>query len=435
MTQRAVFLDRDGTLIEHYEVLTDPNQLQLIPAVPAALKLLRDRGFLLVMVTNQSAVARGLLKEKKLLEIHDTLRSLLASNGVYLDAIYYCPCHPDARIEKYRKDSPLRKPKPGMLHQAAGDLDIDLAQSWVVGDDDRDVEMGRAAGCRTVFIESYGAVGVRTGNSNPHFRAVNLQEAANLIVRYADASDEPTADADAMDPDENHTPQNTTATTEPELAQLHDVPINLPTPGQSQPASWQGASTESEEAIPSRSADDGSSPASQTKALDPPPKPASEQSQAVSLRATNTVSHTATPSVLTDGPPTPNPTSNIQNPQSHTPARPVRIPPHPDHTETAPSDRRLPLPDAADRPKEDTHDLLAQILREIKAQNRFQSFREFSVAKLLAGITQMVVVFFVVLAFWFHNAQNASPAAVHTALLAAAVFQLVTLSLLVLHKH
>lgn len=433
MTKRAVFLDRDGTLIEHYDVLTASNQVQLIPAVPVALKLLRDRGFLLVMVTNQSAVAKGLLKEKKLLEIHDTLRSLLAANGVYLDAIYYCPYHPNAKIEKYRKDSPLRKPKPGMIHQAARDLDIDLTQSWVVGDDDRDVEMGRTAGCRTVFIESYGSVGVRQGNSNPHFRAVNLQEAANLIVRNADPSDESAPEPEPSDQNENRPSSNSTSTGESELAQLHHVPIDLPTPDQPQPMSSPGATQVSNAAV--------SPPVTQTKTTEPQPvslRGANEVSdaaisppgtqkkttepQSVLLRETNEVSDAAISSPVTQ--------SKTFEDSTH--SRPVRIPPHPDST---PSDRKLPPLDTADYPKEESHDLLAQILRELKAQNRSESFRDFSIAKLLAGITQMVVVFFVVLAFSFHNAQNPSPDSVQSTLLAAAVFQLVTLSLLVLHKH
>ncbi|MCH9023224.1 MAG: HAD-IIIA family hydrolase, partial [Planctomycetes bacterium] len=344
MTKRAVFLDRDGTLIEHYEVLTDPNQLQLIPAVPTALKLLRDRGFLLVMVTNQSAVAKGLLKEKKLLEIHDTLRSMLAASGVYLDAIYYCPYHPKAKIEKYRKDSPLRKPNPGMVLQAADDLDIDLAQSWVVGDDDRDVEMGRTAGCRTIFIESYGSVGVRQGNSNPHFRAVNLQEAANLIVRYADSSDEPTADPDSSDQNEYHPPSNSNPTPESELAQLHHVPIDLPTPEQPQPTSLREVSKANDAAIPSRSADGGSTPVTQKKTTEPKPvslrgttevsdaaiSPA--EHQPASLRGVSEANDAAIPSrSADDGSTSPiphaatrNPQSKIQNPKSDDSPRPLR---------------------------------------------------------------------------------------------------------------
>ncbi len=186
MGNRAVFLDRDGTLIEHYDYLTDPKQVQLLTRSVSALRLLKEHGFLLVVVTNQSGVARGMLTEKKLGQIHDHLQSLLSNEGVFLDKIYYCPYHPEAVVDKYRQDSDLRKPKPGMLQLAGRELDIDISQSWVVGDDDRDIEAGRAAGCHTIMLEARGSNLVRKGQSKPDFYAVNLQEAANLIIRYGD---------------------------------------------------------------------------------------------------------------------------------------------------------------------------------------------------------------------------------------------------------
>jgi D-glycero-D-manno-heptose 1,7-bisphosphate phosphatase len=140
MSKRAVFFDRDGTLVEHFDYITDEKQLRLLPATVPALRLLRDRGLLLVMVTNQSVVARGMITEKKLLQIHDHLKFLLGEQGVYLDRLYYCPFHPEAVVEKYRRESPLRKPAPGMLQLAAQELDLDLSQCWMVGDDDRDIE-------------------------------------------------------------------------------------------------------------------------------------------------------------------------------------------------------------------------------------------------------------------------------------------------------
>jgi len=157
MTNRAVFLDRDGTLIEHYDYLTEASQVQLLPNTVSALKLLRQHGFLLIVITNQSAVARGMLTEKTLTQIHDHLKSLLGREGAYLDKIYYCPYHPEAVVDQYRRDSDLRKPKPGMLYLAEKELDIDLDRSWIVGDDDRDIETGKAAGCRTIMLESRGS--------------------------------------------------------------------------------------------------------------------------------------------------------------------------------------------------------------------------------------------------------------------------------------
>jgi len=186
MSNRAVFLDRDGTLIEHYDYLTEVGQVELLGKAASALWFLKDRGYKLVLVTNQSAIARGMLTEKKLKEIHNRLESLLAQKKVRLDKIYYCPYHPEAKIDKYRKDSELRKPKGGMLELAAKELEIDLSQSWMVGDERRDIMAGKAAGCRTIMIETQGAPLVGKDGAKADFKAVNMQEAANIIARYGD---------------------------------------------------------------------------------------------------------------------------------------------------------------------------------------------------------------------------------------------------------
>ena len=101
MGNRAVFFDRDGTLIQHYDYLTHPSQVELMPKASSALKFLRERGFILVVVTNQSAVARGMITENQLKAIHDRLEALLTKHGAYLDRIYYCPYHPEGTVEKY----------------------------------------------------------------------------------------------------------------------------------------------------------------------------------------------------------------------------------------------------------------------------------------------------------------------------------------------
>jgi D-glycero-D-manno-heptose 1,7-bisphosphate phosphatase len=214
MTKRVVFLDRDGTLIEHYDYLTEPEQVKLMPTAVSALRLLRDRGFALVMVTNQSAIARGLLTEEKLQDIHKHLQRLLAQEGVFLDGMYYCPYHPEAVLPEYRRESDLRKPAPGMFQLAARELDLSLEQSWMVGDDDRDILAGQTAGCRTILLSSRGSELVHRGDAQPDYQALNLQEAANLIVRYADESpliaDKPIS--------ENQTiPEGDTPVTEPQV--------------------------------------------------------------------------------------------------------------------------------------------------------------------------------------------------------------------------
>jgi histidinol-phosphate phosphatase family protein len=125
--------------------LRHPEQIELLPGAIEGLQLLRDAGWLLLMATNQSGVARGYFSEARLAEIHKALQSLLQRQGVQMDAIYYCPHHPDDHCE-------CRKPLPGMLIQAAKEWYVNLAESYVVGDSERDVESGKRAGCRAVLI-------------------------------------------------------------------------------------------------------------------------------------------------------------------------------------------------------------------------------------------------------------------------------------------
>ena len=126
--------------------------MKLLPGVELALKSLAAAGFKIVVVTNQSGIARGLLTEETLAQIHAELRRQLSEKGAHLDAIYYCPYHPEGTVEAYAMESDLRKPQPGMLLKAAEEMDIDLPASWMVGDDARDIEAGQRAGCRTIRL-------------------------------------------------------------------------------------------------------------------------------------------------------------------------------------------------------------------------------------------------------------------------------------------
>ena len=152
--RRAAFVDRDGVLIRDVHHLTSASQIEILPGVPQSLIRLRDARWTVVVVTNQSVVARGRLTEESLREIHRTLEAQLASRGAALDAIYYCPHHPEAAVASYRVVCDCRKPQPGLLLQAAADLGIDLGASVMVGDAASDIEAGRRAGCRTVLIET-----------------------------------------------------------------------------------------------------------------------------------------------------------------------------------------------------------------------------------------------------------------------------------------
>jgi D,D-heptose 1,7-bisphosphate phosphatase len=178
-----VFLDRDGTLIEDPGYLREPEQVRLLPGVVEGLRALRAAGFALVVVTNQSGVARGYLNEIQLTAVHDRMRHLLAVGGVSLDGLYYCPYHPEGAVDAYRKESDWRKPGCGMLLQAAKDLGIDLGRSWMIGDVARDVEAGRRAGCRTVLLGQ--AEGEKCGADTV---AADLLEASRAVLRANEAA-------------------------------------------------------------------------------------------------------------------------------------------------------------------------------------------------------------------------------------------------------
>ncbi len=178
--RRAVFLDRDDTLVADVPYLTDPAGLRLLPGAARALVELRRAGFALALATNQSAVGRGLLSEAGLRAIHDELERLLAAEGAALDAIYHCPHAPDGPEAEH----PDRKPRPGMLLRAAEELGLDLSRSWMVGDRISDVLAGLGAGCRGVLVGANAALDqlptpVDAGRA---FAAADLAAAAALIL-------------------------------------------------------------------------------------------------------------------------------------------------------------------------------------------------------------------------------------------------------------
>jgi histidinol-phosphate phosphatase family protein len=149
----AVFLDRDGTLIEHVPYLSDPALVRLLPGAAHALRHFRRAGFACVLVTNQSAIGRGMLTEERLDEIHTEMNRQLAARGATIDAIYYCPEAPNSD-DRTVVENLDRKPGPGMLRRAAADLKLDLEASWMVGDLISDVLAGQNAGCRSILLES-----------------------------------------------------------------------------------------------------------------------------------------------------------------------------------------------------------------------------------------------------------------------------------------
>lgn len=151
--QAAIFLDRDGTLVHPRHYPSRPEDLILYDGVGSRLAWLQDTGFRLVVVTNQSGLARGLFDAAALSRMHEHLTQQLARDGVRVDAIYHCPHHPDGIVPELAIRCECRKPAPGMVLRAAAELGLDLARSWFVGDILDDVEAGNRAGCRTVLVD------------------------------------------------------------------------------------------------------------------------------------------------------------------------------------------------------------------------------------------------------------------------------------------
>ena len=155
--QKAIFLDRDGTINKYVGFLTKPEQFELLPGVAAAIKMINKSGYLAIVVTNQPVIARGDCTWEELQQIHDKMETELGKEGAFPDAIYICPHHKDKGFEgerpEYKFDCECRKPKPGLLLQAAKDFNIDLSQSVMIGDSDNDVKAGENAGCKTVLLK------------------------------------------------------------------------------------------------------------------------------------------------------------------------------------------------------------------------------------------------------------------------------------------
>lgn len=160
--QKAIFLDRDGTINKYVGFLRDINDFELIDGVAEAIRKINALGYLAIVVTNQPVIARGEVSFEELDEIHNKMETLLGKEGAYLDAIYYCPHHPHkgytGECPELKIECVCRKPKPGMLLRAADDFNIDLSKSWMVGDGENDIRAGQNAGCKTALIgeEDYG---------------------------------------------------------------------------------------------------------------------------------------------------------------------------------------------------------------------------------------------------------------------------------------
>ena len=186
----AIFLDRDGTINEEVGYLDSPDKLVIFPSTFEAVRLINQSGLKAIVVTNQAGVARGLFGEDLVEKIHAALQEALRQKGALIDAFYYCPHHPTEGSPPYRQSCDCRKPAPGLFLQAARDLNLDLSESWMIGDRFNDIEAAHRAGAKGILVKTgYGAAALsgegpdtETPAGRPDLIADNVLEAVRLIL-------------------------------------------------------------------------------------------------------------------------------------------------------------------------------------------------------------------------------------------------------------
>jgi D-glycero-D-manno-heptose 1,7-bisphosphate phosphatase len=416
MSNKAIFLDRDGTLIEDPGYLNHPEQVKLLEGVAEALIELRAMGYMLIVVTNQSAVARGIVSEKILGEIHNRLRQLLTERGAYLDQIYYCPYHPDGVVQKYRKESDWRKPNPGMLLAASDEMDIDLSQSWKIGDSSRDIETGLRAGCKTILVTRLSRYKTTLGKPNeakPDYKSVNMKEAVNIIKQYHRSS--------------NGVKARTQPATEPKHQSSKETehqPVPEPEP---QPAP---------EPEPQPAPESKPKPA-----REPEPKPAkkSKTKLATKLKAKLAKKTKDKPAAKPKDKPAAKPKAKpAAKPKDKPAAKPKVKPTAKPEAEPEPETTEQPIQKQENHVEqevspEETKQLLNNILGQLKGMQRANLFDEFSIIRLLAGVVQIIVLFCLLMTIWLLMRPARQDNSVLISLGFAMVLQMMSLTFYIMH--
>ncbi len=181
--RKAIFIDRDGTLIKDIPYNADPSLIVLQEYAAEMMQLVKKKNYLLILVTNQSGIARGYFTEEELGKMHEEIARKLLPFNIELDAVYYCPHYVEGTIKKYAIECDCRKPKPGMLFKAAKHFNIDLEKSWMIGDILNDVEAGNAAGCKTILLDNGNETEwILNAKRTPTFAVSNLKQAAKIIL-------------------------------------------------------------------------------------------------------------------------------------------------------------------------------------------------------------------------------------------------------------
>jgi D-glycero-D-manno-heptose 1,7-bisphosphate phosphatase len=180
---KAVFIDKDGTLIPDIPYNVDTSLITLQEGAIEGLKLLQAAGYLLIIISNQAGVAYGYFREEDVLKVETTLKEMLVKEGVNLSGFYYCPHHPEGRIEKYRQACDCRKPAAGMILKAAKDHAVDVKKSWMIGDILNDVEAGHKAGCKSILIDNGNETEWEMSETrSPDFKTTDIKAAADFIL-------------------------------------------------------------------------------------------------------------------------------------------------------------------------------------------------------------------------------------------------------------
>lgn len=182
---KAIFLDRDGTIIEEANYLADPDGVRLIDGAAKGIRRLREAGYLIIVTTNQSGLARGYFTVDQLQQVNDRMREHLREEGTDIDDLYYCPHYPDGSVTTLAKECDCRKPKSGMIEQAQATHQLDLYQSWVIGDKLADIRFGQNVDCQTALVlTGYGQATREAGfgDRRPDLIVSNLHAAALAII-------------------------------------------------------------------------------------------------------------------------------------------------------------------------------------------------------------------------------------------------------------
>ncbi|MEA2711062.1 MAG: hypothetical protein QOF78_3663 [Phycisphaerales bacterium] len=379
MKRPAVFFDRDNTLIACDEYLGDASKVTLVNGAADAVARARNLGYATVIFSNQSGVARGYFSEEAVHAVNARLDELLADANpkAVIDRHEFCPFHPDASIDKYRQDSHLRKPRPGMIHQAAEALALDLGRSWVIGDAPRDIEAGRAAGCRTIlFTDSklkVSPAALAEKKVEPDYICSTLTEAMDFIARNTEHSHE----------EENR-----------EASEV-SMEANATSTKSSSPSS-----------SPPRSDASATTAAGEPKPGDPPRPLTSIEKLMARAQATSS-----------DLPPI---ESVRPRPQPSVVATPA----------ASESDRtEKPPPSSPPTPAAKLESIALDILHEVRRRHE-QPQQDFSVSKLFAGITQVIVLALLFVAFLNRGSQT-----LNSILLFALTMQAMTIALLIMSRQ